>query len=200
MANKKNGKNNEVVEAVAVNKNGNSKKIKDSASSVPPEESNAGMMATVIAVVAILVVAGSVGAFVLFIKAKNAYLDPLMKNRISDASNAGVGNTAKSESFADISDSISGSSVPLGTPGIDSNYPGVAPPSSGMPLETEPPTYIPPVVPVDPVVPEDDEVSLEEVDSYDFDSKLADMDTKMNQVSEESLNSDLLLPNDYFGF
>jgi hypothetical protein len=199
MANKKNGKNNEVAEAIAANGNGNSKK-KDSASGAPPEESSAGMMATVIAAVAILVVAGSIGAFVLFIKAKNAYLDPLMKNRISDTSNAGVGNTANSEGLDDIYDSISGSSVPSATPGVDSDYPGVVPPSSGTSSGTEPPVYVPPVVPIDPVVPEDDEENLEEVGSYDFNSKLASMDSKMNQISEEIMNADFLLPNDYFGF
>lgn len=148
------------------------------------KESNAGLVATIIAVVAILVVAGSIGAFVLFIKAKDAYLDPLIKSKINNAASTEVGSTAVSEDAASMSDdSLSGSTAPSDALVI---------PGESTSLASDTATY------EDSTSTELDETSTvsdedeqepepQKVREYDFDSKLSAMD---ENITARYLNFD----------
>jgi hypothetical protein len=185
MAKKKNGQNlsNDPEKAIE-KKNNNGNKANDKKNGeAAPEESHGGIMAIVIAAVAILVVGGSVGAFVLFLKAKQKYLDSLTQGKVENVSGGSAGTMGNAEDLGLNGTGFSDSGLD-DTFGIGSTamIPGATVPTSPeAPTTPQTPPYQPPYTPPytppqTPAADEEDQPEPERVRAYDFDSKLNAMD------------------------
>lgn len=151
---------------------------KTTAKTAAKEEVSGGTVAVIIALVAIIVIAGSVGAFYLFLKLKKDYLTPKAP--------------AVTPSELVTADNLSGETSPVG---IGDTTP-FAPPPAVPTTPTIPEVPVPPVTPTPelPKVPEP-----EKVGSYDFDGAISNMDGTMNQTYDTTFNNSIY-SNDYFGF
>lgn len=157
-------------------------------------ETHTGLMATVIAVAALLVIGGSIGAFVLFLKAKQNYLDPLIKSKTASdiSATGGIGNGTQGQALDMSQDSASS--------GLDT-ITGANPLTANTTPQA--PVYIlpPPTTPADttPVTSNDNQPAPEKVGNYDFDAAMAITDNYINSTSDDSMNPDVI-KDSYFGF
>ena len=149
----------------------------------PQEESHGGLIAAIIAFVALLFIGGGILAFVLLVKAKNKYIDPLAKNPADLAATLvpgdglGTGDTVPNPP-----------GVGVGSTGADGTTP--APPITVPSSPTTPPEN-PPLPPLNPGNETSQDTRVP-VDHYDFGSQVSIMDNNIEAVSPNSLNSDQL--------
>jgi hypothetical protein len=164
------------------------------------EETSPGLMATVIAVVALLVVGGSIGAFLLFVKAKQKYLDPLTKSKTENVSSGAAGMAESVGDLGQGNESLSDGSLESLGAGVTSADAQLSMPAGQETAPVVPPTYyVPYTPPVTPETPQEEAPKPEKVDTYDFNSVISFADGKMGQTSEEVMNPSWMTDN-YYGF
>jgi len=146
--------------------------------SKPQEESHGGLIAAIVALVALIIIGGGILAFVLLVKAKNKYIDPITKPKTGLEEGLSIGTTNPSTGEA--------SEIVPEIP--------IIPGSTAPDMPTAPDTPITPDIPTTPDIPEP-----EKVGSYDFEGVIAEMDGAMNGASDATFNN-TIYSNDYFGF
>jgi hypothetical protein len=153
------------------------------------EEASGGLTAVIIALVALIIIALSVGAFLLFVKVKKDYFEPLFKNRTENQVLPGGELTVGGSGSAP-----SALLPPIGT--------GDTTPVPVVP--GEPTTPVPPVVPTDPTLPTTPEPppvapEPDKVGSYNFDAAIGGLDSTIRETYDTTFNNSIY-SNDYFGF
>ncbi|MFA6048197.1 MAG: hypothetical protein WCV59_04795 [Parcubacteria group bacterium] len=180
--NEKNTKNNKDVDSVPSAVQVSPPKVSQSK---PQEESHGGLIAAIVALVALIIIGGGVLAFVLLIKAKNKYVDPITKPKTGAEEGLGVGIT--SPSTGEVGAIIPEVPITPTTP--------VTPTVPVVPDTLNPPPVVPDDTPDPPPADEDAEDAADAADQpvpvvyYNFDAQLSRMDTDMEGVNPDKLDS-----------
>jgi hypothetical protein len=150
----------------------------------PQEESHGGLIAAIVALVALIVIGSGVLAFVFLIKAKNK-IDPITTPKPGTGEGLGIGAT-------NLSGGGAGEIIPE-VPIIPASTSPLTPTTPAPPVIPTTPDP-PPVVPDTPDPPADeDEGDTEDqpvpVVYYNFDTQLSRMDTDMEGINPDKIDS-----------
>lgn len=163
------------------------------AENAQPEEHH-GIFATVVAIIALIFIAGSIFAFVMFIKARNYYQSQLnaMKSDLSNSSTPGdllSGSAPASVEADDVLDTSGGiySNTAPDYAGSGSDSVGVDDTYSSSDSTGSSSDDVNSDTGSDSETPEP-----EKVGKYNFDEQISYLDSKANQLNEDLMNSDII--------